>query len=146
MSLVAPDTGVLIVVFRDRAVADDLARKRWRFRVSAVVHSELTRGADTPGERRYVAAVTRALPPIAPSAGQWIRCGEILRLLRRDRDFDARGMRAIQNDVLIALMARDLGLPLVTTNVRDFELIAEFLRGLHVVELASPGGTRARQP
>lgn len=45
-------------------------------------------------------------------------------------------MQLIQNNVLIALTARELGLPLVTMNESDFVLIAGYVRGLNVIAFA----------
>jgi len=131
---VVPDTSVLILIWHDSDLSLEIARREWLFRLSAVVHSELQRGAHERRVRRLVDQVARVETPIAPTANQWKRCGEILARLGRDHHFDARGMQLIQNDLLIGLTARDLGVPVVTANVRDFQLIAAHLRGLRVIE------------
>jgi predicted nucleic acid-binding protein len=133
VSLVVPDTGVLIELFRDSAALLIKERHRWRFRISAVVHSELLRGAHRPSEKRFVDALARGFGPIAPTPAQWSSCGRLLAQLHRDQHFDGRGVQLIQNDVLVALTARDLGLPVVTTNPSDFALIASYARGLKVL-------------
>jgi predicted nucleic acid-binding protein len=132
--VVIPDTGVLIDLYRAPERAGEVAERGWVFRISAVVQSELRRGAENRRALRFVDDVARSARPIPPTASQWLRCGEHLAWLRRERDFDARGMRAIQNDLLIALTARDLGLPVVTTNSADFAVAAERIRGLRVIE------------
>jgi predicted nucleic acid-binding protein len=133
VALVVPDTGVLIEIFRDAAALLIKERNRWRFRISAVVHSELVRGAQSASEKRFVDSLSRGFAPIAPTPAQWSRCGSVLAQLHRDHHFDGRGMQLIQNDALLALTARDLGLPVLTTNPTDFELIAPYARGLKVL-------------
>ena len=133
MIRVLPDTGVLVEVLRHREAAEALVRCGWLFRLSAVVHAELLRGADTRAERAYVAQLARTHPPLAPTPGQWERCGLVLARLRREQHFDPAGLRAIQNDVLIALTARGAGCPVVTTDLSDFNRIASLIRGLRVV-------------
>jgi predicted nucleic acid-binding protein len=133
VALVVPDTGVLIELFRDAAALTIKDRNRWRFRISAVVHSELLCGARGSSEKRFVDALARGFPPVAPSAGQWASCGKVLAQLHRDRQFDGRGMQLLQNDVLVAITARDLGLPLVTTNPSDFDLIVPYAGGLKIL-------------
>ncbi len=136
MALVVPDTGVLIELFRDARAVAEKERQRWTFRVSAVVHSELARGALTPSEKRFVDSLARAFNPVAPTSSQWAKCGSVLSQLHRDHQYDRRGMQLIQNNVLIALTARELGLPLVTMNESDFVLIAGYVRGLNVIAFA----------
>jgi predicted nucleic acid-binding protein len=135
VSLLVPDTSVFIELLRRRSAAEELLGRPWRLRLSAVVLAELVRGAESRVEERYVRALARSFPPLAPSAEQWGECGRLLRRLRRERHFDARGLRAIQNDALIALTARGLGAPVFTTNAVDFELLAGHLRGLRVLVL-----------
>ncbi|MSP59234.1 MAG: type II toxin-antitoxin system VapC family toxin [Myxococcales bacterium] len=134
-TLVVPDTCVLIDLFRSNAVAEEIDRRGWIFWISAVVHSELLRGVEGREERRFIASLVRGRPPVAPSRAQWASCGVILGRLRSDEGFDAAGLRRIQSDVLIALTARGLGLPVVTTNPGDFARIARHLRGLRVIDL-----------
>ena len=133
MSVVVPDSGVLIEMFRHADMLVEKDRHRWRFYISAVVHSELARGATTPTEKRFIANLVRAFPPVAPTAAEWAEGGEVLSRLRRERNFDGRGMQFLQNDVLIALTAHGIGVPLVTTNLSDFGLIAKYVRGLKVI-------------
>jgi predicted nucleic acid-binding protein len=126
-----PTAGVILRCF---VVAGTEEPPPWQFRLSVVVLAELLRGSEGRAEQRFIAALARHYRAIEPSLGQWIRCGEVMRRLRKERSFDARGLRAIQNDVLIGLTARGRGLPVLTTNPRDFRLIAEFVRGLVVIE------------
>jgi predicted nucleic acid-binding protein len=133
LSRVVLDTGVLIEVLRDAEAADTVIRRRWRILLSAVVHSELVRGADTKVERAYVAQLARHHPPVAPTERQWERCGIVLARLRREQGYDPAGIRGIQNDVLVALLARDHGVPVVTTDRTDFERIAALVLGVSVL-------------
>jgi predicted nucleic acid-binding protein len=147
LSRVVLDTGVLIEVLRSAEAAEAIIRRRWRILLSAVVHAELVRGADTKVERAYVAQLARHHPPAAPTARQWAKCGAVLARFRREQHFDPAGIRGIQNDVLIALLARDHGVPVVTTDRADFERIAGLVRGVGVLPWtleACP--TRSRTP
>jgi predicted nucleic acid-binding protein len=62
---------------------------------------------------------------ISPTAADWARAGTVQGLLwdgtPRLRD------KRLQNDILIAASARSIGARVVTTNRKDFELIARFL-------------------
>lgn len=133
LSRVVLDTGVLIEVLRAAEAAETIIRHRWRPLLSAVVHAELVRGADTSVERAYVAQLARHYPPVAPTARHWEKCGTVLARLRREQNYDPAGIPGIQNDVLIALLARDHGVPVVTTDRAHFERIASLVRGVAIL-------------
>ena len=127
------DTCVWIELGRSEAAAAAILEQRWRLRLSAVVLSELLRGMRSTAEKRFVRSLARSFPAIVPNVAHWIGCGDVLAKLRDDDHFDRRGLQLIQNDVLIALAARDLGLPVVTTNVDDYQRIARLARGVKVI-------------
>lgn len=126
------DTAVFVDVLRERRAADSILAQRWVIVLSAVVYSELLRGARSRVENNYLTQLARSHAPVAPTADQWARCGALQARLRREEDFDASGLRRVQNDLLIALTARDLGCLLVTPNGRDFERLSSYLRGVRV--------------
>lgn len=95
-------------------------------RHSAVVMSELRRGARTVEARRLVAALFRlATTQWAPTATDWWDAGRVIQKIGDAQTWDTRRRRNFQNDVLIGLTARRYGATVVTTNRADFELIAE---------------------
>jgi predicted nucleic acid-binding protein len=62
-----------------------------------------------------------------PTDADWRRVGEILSKLALQHGWDARRIRDLQNDVLIALTARQYGATLVTTNRKDFEELGKII-------------------
>ena len=101
-----------------------------RVLVSAVVLHELLVGA---ADRRTRAAVERAvLAPFArrlrlleTSAAVWREAAAIIRALRVDGGYaGSLALPSFHRDVLIAASVRSVAATLVTTNARDFDIIA----------------------
>ena len=93
-------------------------------RHSAVVLSELRRGARTQQARRTVEALQRIATEIwEPSANDWWEAGKLVRDLGDQLSWDIHKRREFQNDALLALTARRQGALLVTSNRSDFELL-----------------------
>lgn len=138
---VVPDACLLIDLWRSPAVAREVEQRRLIFRMSAVVHSELLRGVRGRTEQRLIDGLVRDWPAVAPSPGDWARAGTLLGRLRNEHGFETRGLRFIQNDILIALTARQVGAAVLTTNGADFRLIAGYIAGLKVIELFGPADT-----
>ena len=109
-------------------------RKRFVVRHSAVVLSELRRGARDSRARRLVDGL-RDLASIVwePTASDWWTAGELIRTVGDAQGWETTKRREFQNDALIALTARHYGAVVVTTNAADFELLAALLK-LHIVE------------
>lgn len=108
-----------------------LAKVRQRFvvRHSAVVLSELRRGARTSAARRLVEALHRLARVVwEPAAADWWDVARLIRKIGDAQSWDVTKRREFQNDGLIALTARRHGATLVTTNVADFELLARELK------------------
>jgi predicted nucleic acid-binding protein len=100
-------------------------RSAFVIRYSSVVLSELRRGARTPAARRVVQSLFRvATDPWAPTPADWWEAGTLIQKVGDENDWQDGKRRDFQNDALIALTARRHGATIVTSNRRDFELLA----------------------
>jgi predicted nucleic acid-binding protein len=124
------DSNVYIDHWERGAHSEELDEIRHAFivRHSAVVLSELRRGAHSTAARRTVSAL-RGLATVvwAPSADDWWRAGELVQKLGARHGGEAGKKRDFQNDALIALTAARHGAAVVTSNVADFALLAREL-------------------
>ena len=105
-----------------------MARRKFVIRHSAVVMSELRRGART----RDALSVVDGLYKLAhaqwePSADDWWQAGRLMRDIGDEQTWDRNKRRDFQNDALIGLTARRHGATVVTANRNDFELLAREL-------------------
>lgn len=101
-------------------------RKAFVIRRSAVVLSELRRGARTRDAQRLVEALYRLAPlRWEPTAADWWEAGRLIRRVGDAHRWDKSKRRDFQNDALIALTARRHGAIVVTTNRADFELLSQ---------------------
>jgi predicted nucleic acid-binding protein len=104
-------------------------RKAFVIRHSAVVLSELRRGARTREAERTVTRLRELATVIwEPAASDWWEAGRLIRTLGDAHDWDRSKRRDFQNDALIALTARAHGATVVTANRADFELLGKALR------------------
>lgn len=99
-------------------------RKRFLVRHSAVVLSELWRGA----RGRHAQRVVKNLRNLAtvvwePAESDWWEAGELIRTIGDAEAWEITKRRAFQNDALIGLTARRHGAVVVTTNTTDFTLL-----------------------
>ncbi len=98
-------------------------------RQSAVVLSELRRGARTRVARSLVEALRRAAPVVwEPTAADWWEAGRVVQQIGDAKNWDRGKRRDFQNDALIALTARRRGATVVTADLADFGLLARALR------------------
>jgi predicted nucleic acid-binding protein len=103
----------------------DEVRRAFIVRHSAVVLSELRRGARTPEGERLVASLFRlARVQWAPMAADWWQAGSLVRIIGDARGWDRRKRQDFQNDALIGLTALRHGATVVTANGGDFKLLA----------------------
>ena len=103
-------------------------RKAFVVRHSAVVLSELRRGARTHDAQSRVEALARfAAARWEPTAADWWEAGGLIRKIGDAKGSDTSKRRDFQNDALIALTARRHGATVVTANRRDFALLAREL-------------------
>jgi predicted nucleic acid-binding protein len=125
------DTSVYIGHWERGLYAETLERVRRAFvvRHSAVVLSELRRGARTRDALRTVERLHELAPEIwGPGANDWWEAGRLIRTLGDAHDWDRNKRRDFQNDALIALTARAHGATVVTANRVDFELLGRAIR------------------
>jgi len=120
----------------ERGLHDDLlaeVRKGFVIRHSAVVLSELRRGARTREAERRVAGLFRLAQPCwEPSVSDWWEAGHLIRSVGDAEGWETAKRRDFQNDALIGLTARRQGAVVVTANWRDFDVLAEEL-GITVI-------------
>jgi predicted nucleic acid-binding protein len=103
----------------------EAVRRRYIVRQSAVVLSELRRGARTPDALALVARLFRGAPVVwAPTAEDWWRAGALVRTIGDRRRWEVTKRREFQNDALIALTARREGATVVTDNGEDFTMLS----------------------
>jgi len=104
-------------------------RRGFVVRHSAVVLSELRRGARTRQAERLVARLRELAPTVwTPTPNEWWEAGRLIRTLGDAHHWDRNKRREFQNDALIALTARAHGATVVTANRVDFELLGRALR------------------
>lgn len=139
MALAIIDTSVYIDHWERGRHVEELALVRQRFvvRHSAVVLSELRRGARTKPALRVVESLQRVAPVIwEPTKDDWWQAGKLIRTIGDAEDWETAKRREFQNDALIALTAVRHGATVVTTNTKDFELLARAIK-LSVLRVAS---------
>lgn len=119
------DTSVYVELARHGHFRDELIALPHLVRNSAVVLSELRRGATLPRERRWIDELEAQHQVFFPGLREWHRSGEILQRLRHKHGFDTKKLRDLHFDALIALTARAVGAVLVTCNAGDFEMLRE---------------------
>jgi predicted nucleic acid-binding protein len=64
---------------------------------------------------------------VVPKASNWQKSGKVIAKLGQKYGFEESFLSRIQNDVLIALSARQIGAVVITNNLRDFLKIKEFV-------------------
>jgi predicted nucleic acid-binding protein len=124
------DTTVYIGHWERGLYEDTLAeiRKTFVVRHSAVVLSELRRGARTREAERTVNRLHRLARGVwEPTPKDWWEAGQVTRTVGDAHDWDRRKRRDFQNDTLIALTARGHGATVVTANGGDFEILGKRL-------------------
>lgn len=110
-------------------------RHAYIIRHSAVVLSELRRGARTRQAERLVLSLFRlATVHWEPTHTDWWEAGRLIQKIGDMRDWDRTKRRSFQNDALIALTARRHGATVVTANLSDFNILAQELH-IHVLEV-----------
>ena len=118
------DTTVYIGHWEQRLYEEALAavRKAYIVRHSAVVLSELRRGARTPDAQRLVDALYRlARIQWEPTPADWWEAGSLIRRIGDPQRWYTSKRRDFQNDALNALTARRHGATVVTANRTHFD-------------------------
>jgi predicted nucleic acid-binding protein len=122
------DTSVLVDELRTGRHRRRIAAITGFVRISAVVLAELSRGAATAVERRFLESLAKGRPILTPTEKNWIESGQILADMRSGSGFTPQKLRDLHFDVLIALTARSHGARVITSNRVDFELIWRYRR------------------
>lgn len=125
------DTSVYIGHWERGLYDTSLATIRQAFivRHSAVVLSELRRGARTHHAQRLVEALYGlAAIQWEPASTDWWEAGRLIRNIGDGQGWDRAKRRDFQNDVLISLTARRHGATVVTANAKDFRLLGAAIR------------------
>ena len=123
-SLVILDTSVFIDQVRTGRHEERIQNVSGLIRSSAVVISELGRGASSLAEQNFLRTLQKNHPVLLPTIKNWIESAQILSKIRVKKGFSPDKLRDLHFDVLIALTARSYGARLITSNRADFELIA----------------------
>ena len=111
----------------------EIVRRAYIVRHSAVVLSELRRGARSREAERLVSTLFRVARGYwEPTAGDWWEAGRLVRKIGDAHGWGRHKRREFQNDALIALTARCHGAAVVTDNLSDFDLLAREVR-IHVL-------------
>jgi predicted nucleic acid-binding protein len=131
MAVALLDTSIYIDHW-ERGLYQDILenlRRAYVIRHSAVVLSELRRGARGRDAERLVAELyDLATIRWEPSVADWWEAGRLVRSIGDKQNWDIHKRRDFQNDALIALTARRHGATVVTANSSDFELLRAALR------------------
>ncbi len=97
--------------------------------LSAVVLEELYAGMDVTG-RKLLTRLERDFDRIGrllvPALTDWSRTGIVLAQIGAKYGYDKIGKARLTNDALISTSAARQGITVLTKNVRDFQVIAEF--------------------
>jgi predicted nucleic acid-binding protein len=125
-SIVILDTSIFIDLLRNGHHQDRIASLTGLVRTSAVVLSELRRGATKAPELTYLRTLEKNHPILTPSKQNWLDSGDLLAQIRKERGFAPEKLRNLHFDLLIALTARSYGARLITSDRADFELIASY--------------------
>ncbi|MEW6675236.1 MAG: type II toxin-antitoxin system VapC family toxin [Nitrospirota bacterium] len=120
------DTSVFIDHLRTNKFEDHFQNLHGIIRNSAVVLSELLRGATKQSEIDFVETLSKDYPIFTPTEKNWMESGEILSKIYRDKGFSPEKLRDLHFDVLIALTARNYGATVITSDRTDFELIRSY--------------------
>lgn len=122
-NLVVFDTSIFIDHLRTGCHQDRIDSVSGLIRTSAVVLSELWRGATKLNEISFLKQLEKNHPVLTPTEKNWLESGQLLGRMRTDKGFNPEKLRDLHFDVLIALSARSHGARLVTSNRGDFEMI-----------------------
>lgn len=126
------DSSVYITALR-KGGASAVLLQRWAREsplwLSSVVLEELYAGAN-PGDRRILDKLERdferANRVLTPNLGDWCLAGKILAAIAQNFGYEKIGRARLTNDALIATSGARNGITVVTTNPRDFALLAKF--------------------
>lgn len=128
---VVVDTDVLIAFYNQEDFAESFFELNRSADVyfSTVTINEFIRGAHDPQSKNlvegFLAIVRENL--LTPAEGHWIECGTISEQLLQGKKRSKQDVLLLQNDILIALGARDHEATLVTCNKKDFSILQKII-------------------
>jgi len=120
------DTSIFIDHLRTNKFEDHFKSLKGLIRNSAVVLSELSRGATKETEIHFIKMLAKNHPILTPTEKNWSESGAILSKIYKKTGFLPEKLRSLHFDVLIALTARSYGATVITSNRADFEIIGKF--------------------
>ncbi|MBI5739389.1 MAG: PIN domain-containing protein [Nitrospirae bacterium] len=127
------DTSILIP-FINRGIAHpvlDIDIGKPLLHLSAVVAAELYAGAFDGHTIKLLDKLYKTFHDvnriIIPSSSDWQTAGKVIAKLGGKHGYEDKFLSKIQNDILIALSARQIGAFVVTNNTKDFLRIKEFV-------------------
>ncbi len=126
------DTSVYITALRT-SNSSAIVLQRWAKEsplwLSSVVLEELYAGSDSSG-RRALEKLERDFDKtnriLVPTLSDWAFAGKILASVAQRYGYEKIGRARLTNDALISTSAARNGITVITTNPRDFALLAEF--------------------
>jgi predicted nucleic acid-binding protein len=124
--MIVLDSSIFIDDLRSARHSSRIAAIGDLIRTSSVVLAELWRGATTPAEEKFLVWLESHYPLLTPTEKDWLDSGRILKRVQRDYGLDARKLRDLHFELLVALTVRSHGAKLITTNRDDFELIRKY--------------------
>lgn len=99
--------------------------------LSSVVLEELYAGAAGRSRRaveRLERDFDRARRILVPNLTDWTEAGKLLALIAAEYGYEQIGRGRLTNDALMAVSAGRLGITVITSNARDFGMLAGFRR------------------
>ena len=132
-SIIIFDTSVFVDHLRTGCHQERIDCLTGLIRTSAVVLTELWRGATKAAEKAFLKELEKNHPVLTPTERNWVESGQILGRMCADKGFSPGKLRDLHFDVLIALTARSYGARLITSNLADFELIRRYREFRHEI-------------
>jgi predicted nucleic acid-binding protein len=97
--------------------------------ISAVTANEFVRGAHDPVSFEIAQSFVELMRGqiVTPTEAHWLECAHVSERLLRAKKRSQQDVLLLQNDILIALGARDLGATLVTQD-SDFKILKDLIK------------------
>ncbi len=134
MRKVVVDTSVYVDFFRrggENPLKRILSDFSYAIYLSSVVAQELFAGAqdekDVGEIERFFGSFERSGRVLTPSKSDWLECGRVLSQIGRKHGFESVKKGRLVNDILIALSCHDVEAAILTLNLKDFQMIGEFI-------------------
>lgn len=124
------DTSILIGLFNKREFFENILsilNQNTEMFVSAVVLNELIRGCHDTYSMEVLQGMLQLFSSniITPTQKHWIECARISEQLLKQKKRNKQDILLLQNDILIALCARDFKTTLITSDKKDFSFLSK---------------------